>query len=217
MKKEKLTYAEMLKDPRWQKRKVEILSRDNFTCQLCGDTENTLHVHHKYYLENHKPWEYDDNVLVTLCENCHKLIHENQDGKTDVCSIGELYYYEHSDFVNYCLVYYIDYELGNAFLLSVDSGSGGNSAYFEVCPIPFFSYKYVKIDDYNPFYDKDCIQNSLFQVFYKITKSFKGVSIYKPGFRMWFREEDILRYQLDTILKNNKTFDRLYKNKDLEG
>lgn len=55
MKKEKLIYAEMLKEPRWQKRKTEILSRDNFTCQLCGDTENTLHVHHKYYLENHKP------------------------------------------------------------------------------------------------------------------------------------------------------------------
>lgn len=66
MKKEKLTYAEMLKDPRWQKRKTEILARDRFTCQLCGNTEKSLHVHHKYYLNNHLPWEYGDSALITL-------------------------------------------------------------------------------------------------------------------------------------------------------
>lgn len=38
-------YLEKLKDPRWQKRRLEIFQRDEFTCQVCFDTESTLHVH----------------------------------------------------------------------------------------------------------------------------------------------------------------------------
>ncbi len=30
-----MTYAEQLKDPRWQKRRLEILQRDEWRC-LCG-------------------------------------------------------------------------------------------------------------------------------------------------------------------------------------
>jgi hypothetical protein len=66
------TYAEKLKDPRWQKKRLEILSRDEFSCQKCYDTENTLHVHHKRYNNEYKdPWEYPNELLVTLCESCH--------------------------------------------------------------------------------------------------------------------------------------------------
>jgi len=28
-------------------------------------------VHHRYY-ENIEPWEYPDEALITLCENCHE-------------------------------------------------------------------------------------------------------------------------------------------------
>lgn len=35
-----------------------------------------LNVHHTYYIEGKKPWEYEDSALVTLCENCHKKRHE---------------------------------------------------------------------------------------------------------------------------------------------
>ena len=35
-----------------------------------------LNVHHNYYIEGHKPWEYEDEALVTLCEDCHKKRHE---------------------------------------------------------------------------------------------------------------------------------------------
>jgi len=70
----KPAYSELLKDPRWQRRKAEILQRDNFTCQLCTDTETELHVHHKKYYAGKKPWEYDNNDLITLCVNCHKKI-----------------------------------------------------------------------------------------------------------------------------------------------
>lgn len=35
-----------------------------------------LNIHHKYYVNGLKPWEYDNDALVTLCEECHKKIHE---------------------------------------------------------------------------------------------------------------------------------------------
>lgn len=67
------TCAEKLKDPRWQRRRLEILNRDNFTCQKCGDIETSLHVHHRLYSKEFKePWNYPDNLLVTLCEKCHQ-------------------------------------------------------------------------------------------------------------------------------------------------
>lgn len=67
-------YSELLKDPRWQKCRLKILERDRFTCRACEETEKTLHVHHLQYYCGLKPWEYDNKVLITLCENCHKII-----------------------------------------------------------------------------------------------------------------------------------------------
>jgi 5-methylcytosine-specific restriction endonuclease McrA len=52
--KKKIPYSEKLKDPRWQKKRLEILSGDDFTYQYCGNTEETLHVHH--YVYTGEPW-----------------------------------------------------------------------------------------------------------------------------------------------------------------
>ena len=65
------TYSEKLKDPRWQKKRLKILNRDKFTCKLCGDTETTLHVHHKEYISGNDPWDYPNKLLVTICGHCH--------------------------------------------------------------------------------------------------------------------------------------------------
>jgi len=65
-------YLEQLKDPRWQKKRLEILNRDNFTCQCCGSKENELQVHHKYYDKKKLAWEYDNDCLITLCKDCHE-------------------------------------------------------------------------------------------------------------------------------------------------
>lgn len=65
------TYSELLKDPRWQRKRLEILNRDGFRCQSCMDDENTLHIHHTKY-GNGMPWEVPNDWLVTLCECCHK-------------------------------------------------------------------------------------------------------------------------------------------------
>jgi len=69
----KSEYAAKLRDPRWQKKRLEILQRDEWTCQACFDNESTLAVHHRIYLPGKDPWEYPDDLLVTLCETCHSL------------------------------------------------------------------------------------------------------------------------------------------------
>jgi len=72
----KKSYYEKLLDPRWQKKRLEILSRDDFKCLQCGDGSSTLHVHHGYYERGLDPWEYDNDTLHTLCDDCHKTTAE---------------------------------------------------------------------------------------------------------------------------------------------
>ena len=67
----KSSYSEKLLDPRWQKKRLEILNRDNFQCQECGEQTKTLHVHHCIYRRDFEPWEYPEKSLVTLCCDCH--------------------------------------------------------------------------------------------------------------------------------------------------
>lgn len=72
-------WSSQYRDVRWQKKRLEIMERDSFTCQSCGKKENvTLNVHHAYYEKGMKPWEYDDIMLVTLCEECHTQKHTYQ-------------------------------------------------------------------------------------------------------------------------------------------
>jgi hypothetical protein len=78
------TYSEKLRDPRWQKKRLEVMQRDNFTCQLCDDKDTTLNVHHCYYDRGKNPWEYDIASLITLCENCHKSEEEERPHTLDL-------------------------------------------------------------------------------------------------------------------------------------
>ncbi len=75
-------YAKKLRDPRWQRMRLEVMQRDEFTCQSCMDTETTLNVHHNYYL-NIEPWEYPLTALVTLCETCHQDETQNRKMEED--------------------------------------------------------------------------------------------------------------------------------------
>lgn len=72
---------------------VEIHEYDNNSCcyilssQKVGITLNIdygwgiwlvtpiLQVHHKKYIEGKHAWEYDDSDLVTLCKDCHNVVH----------------------------------------------------------------------------------------------------------------------------------------------
>jgi hypothetical protein len=74
------TYSDLLKDPRWQKKRLQIMKRDKFTCKLCGDKDTPLHVHHKEYINGNTPWGYKNSQLVTICEDCHLSISNNSPG-----------------------------------------------------------------------------------------------------------------------------------------
>lgn len=66
-----MTYKQKLADPRWQRKRLEILKRDDFQCTCCGDRESEIHVHHSYYEFGKEIWEYEDSTLFTLCSDCH--------------------------------------------------------------------------------------------------------------------------------------------------
>ena len=67
-----MDYSEQLKSPMWQKKRLEIMERDDFTCQCCGNNDSQLQVHHTYYEYGKKVWEYEDGSLITFCNECHQ-------------------------------------------------------------------------------------------------------------------------------------------------
>lgn len=81
---EKVKYSEKLKDPRWQKKRLEILERDKWTCRACGEKDKTLHVHHIFYLPKKEPWDIPGGLLITFCERCHIPTCEN--GPCEKCA-----------------------------------------------------------------------------------------------------------------------------------
>lgn len=86
------TYAQLLQDPQWQLKKSEILIRDKGTCRFCGCSERTLHVHHIQYIQGHKPWEYDNKYLITLCNLCHEkeTLYRKQQDKDLIVNFAQM-------------------------------------------------------------------------------------------------------------------------------
>lgn len=67
----KQQYQSYLRSPEWQIKRDSVLSRDDHKCRICGSTKD-LHVHHLTYDRVYDESLYD---LVTVCKECHKLIH----------------------------------------------------------------------------------------------------------------------------------------------
>jgi hypothetical protein len=74
----KSEYSEKYKDPRWQKKRLEVLEKANWKCRDCGSSTATLHVHHSYYVAGRNPWEYPERTMMCLCEECHSDVHQNR-------------------------------------------------------------------------------------------------------------------------------------------
>lgn len=69
-----MDYKAQLKHPKWQKKRLEIMQRDGFKCRICKSEEKQLQVHHLYYLPNTKIWEYDNEGMVTVCNEHHEQL-----------------------------------------------------------------------------------------------------------------------------------------------
>lgn len=61
----------MTNDTRWN-----VLARDNFQCQVCGESnEDRLHLHHIIFRSH--GGEDDVTNLITLCFLCHRKFHDH--------------------------------------------------------------------------------------------------------------------------------------------
>jgi len=71
-----MTYAEQLDHPLWKMRKNRVLAANNCCCQHCGRQDAQMQVHHVHYKKGRMAWEYPEEMLMCLCEWCHKRWHE---------------------------------------------------------------------------------------------------------------------------------------------
>lgn len=106
-------YSDLLRNPLWQRKRLEILQRDNFTCQHCKDTETELHVHHEEY--HGKPWDAPNETLSALCKYCHKVeevmkrvdfINTNHLGTTKLKHVGSALIVRNYENLGYVLYYF---------------------------------------------------------------------------------------------------------------
>lgn len=203
------SYAELLKDPRWQKKRLEIMQRDNFTCQLCGSKSNVLNVHHKRYIDGKYPWEYSGNILVTLCEDCHKMVHINKPTKGVNISLGDIVKDINSkEFERYGIVYNIDYIDKRVDIAEVDSGSGYSDMYAYHYDFKWFKMNTLKVDDLF-LHSKDYLLESLFYCFYHVIKG-DGYVHFDYFKRTNIDDLLLLKYNLDEIFMNNRCLYDLY-------
>jgi len=56
--------------------KFEDLSEYKFAVPLFTKNRIVMNVHHKYYVTDRLPWDYEDDALVMLCNWCHWKLHE---------------------------------------------------------------------------------------------------------------------------------------------
>lgn len=68
------SYLEQLRDPRWQRKRLQVLDAAGWRCIRCAATQRTLHVHHREY-RNVAVWEYELSELEALCDACHHKAH----------------------------------------------------------------------------------------------------------------------------------------------
>lgn len=62
----------------WKIFRENIIRLDGGACTVCGRTKIDgviLQVHHKKYIQGHKPWEYPAELCETLCQGCHASEH----------------------------------------------------------------------------------------------------------------------------------------------
>jgi len=104
-----MTYTEKLRDPRWQRRRLEVMQNAGFACERCNADDVILNVHHIVYRRGAEPWDYDDDDLACLCEDCHDREHRAIDMLRRLIRKG------HPENIVRLVARHIDEESGAAF------------------------------------------------------------------------------------------------------
>jgi hypothetical protein len=71
----KMTYGEQLLHPKWQRLRLQVFDAAGWACERCGETEQTLHAHHRKYRDGAMAWEYAIGEIACLCSLCHSTEH----------------------------------------------------------------------------------------------------------------------------------------------
>jgi len=90
------------RDPRWQKKRLEILERDEWKCRDCNKSDSQLQVHHGFYERGKDPWDYPKWSLRTVCENCHNWRRETQ--TAILAALSAMDWHEVQEVLGYALV-----------------------------------------------------------------------------------------------------------------
>lgn len=91
--------------------KSAVLNRDNYTCQICGEKDTRLEVHHIQFRSKGGSNRMDN--LVTLCRDCHKQIHSG--GLVFDKKIKSFKHASHMNIMRSRLVEELRLEFGNVF------------------------------------------------------------------------------------------------------
>lgn len=71
-----MKYKDQLITKQWRDKAKEIRERDSCRCYMCHNNCGKLDVHHiRYINDGRMAWEYKNCYLITLCSDCHELIH----------------------------------------------------------------------------------------------------------------------------------------------
>lgn len=68
------SFKDQYRHPKWQKKRLEILSDRAYECEFCQDSETELQVHHIEYTQGKKVWEYGEDNFLCLCKPCHERL-----------------------------------------------------------------------------------------------------------------------------------------------
>lgn len=64
----------------WRDKRNRILDLHGGRCSYCdvGEDKVRMNVHHRYYEQGKKPWDYPDETLDCLCPKCHGAADEER-------------------------------------------------------------------------------------------------------------------------------------------
>lgn len=68
-----MSYTQYLKTEHWKDTRKNALKRAGNKCQLCGERDKQLHVHHNNYENRGRE---KDSDLIVLCSDCHAKFHD---------------------------------------------------------------------------------------------------------------------------------------------
>lgn len=71
----KTKYERYLETDKWKQIAKNARARAKYKCQLCGEKNQPLHVHHNTYEHVYREAKYPEDLIV-LCKDCHTELHQ---------------------------------------------------------------------------------------------------------------------------------------------